>query len=152
VRICTTTSPNLNVGFVDFAGTDWACAARAEFADLANESRQPKVPAYLAKDPASWDGTRTPLPDDVSNPGGGIIVTRDVLNALQARKNRAGEPTADDEQGSGAKINTGVNGTGGEGSLSQPLPDSVAYKRIAITGRDLAALEVRLTSKIHTIR
>jgi hypothetical protein len=107
---------------------------------------------YKLNDAASWDGTRTPLPDDVSNSGGPVIVTKQLLDALKALKNSASQPTGDEQSSGGGQINTGANGTGRQGSLSQPVPDGDAYQRVAVTGAALTALQVRIQSKITTIR
>lgn len=88
-----------------------------------------------------------PLPDDQTPSG--VVYGHDI-KGINARKGAAGEPTGD-EGSTGGPVNTGASGTGRQASLGQPVPDAVAMG-VAITARDIQAIQIRLDSKINVIR
>jgi hypothetical protein len=104
------------------------------------------------KDPRMPDrngNIRTPLPDDVSNTTSGVITAQD-LKGLLARLGSRITPTGEESRGGGA-VNTGANGTGKLGSQATFTDDSVSTT-VSISARDLAALAIRLTSKMNVRR
>jgi len=110
----------------------------------ANEAEQLKLVDYGG----------TPVPEDVDNGGSGPhYVTRDMINAIAARKGAKGQPTPDDAgDTSTGPINTGADGTGKLGSLSQPINgDETASRVHTVTAADKIALQARITSKITLI-
>ncbi len=111
-----------------------------------NGSMHQQAGDYLNKP----DGT--PLPDDMGNSSGPTIVTQDMLNALKAMKGSASQPTGDDQGTGGGPINTGVKGTGGKASVSEPVRDSEVSTNVAVTARDLQDLQARILSKIQIVR
>lgn len=87
-----------------------------------------------------------PLPDDQTPSG--VVYGHDI-KGINARKGAAGEPTGD-EGSTGGAVNTGANGTGRQASLGQPVPDAVTG--VAVTARDIQAIQIRLESRINVIR
>lgn len=90
---------------------------------------------------------QTPVPDDMSN-SGPTIVTKDDVKGIKARKNKTGEPV-EENSGSTGPVNTGANGTGRAGSLSQPAGDRV-NGAVRATAEDMRAMEVRINARINT--
>lgn len=98
---------------------------------------------------AQLNQIRDPVPDGMDQ-GGTPHVTGGMIDAIGKMRRAKGDPVPDDETSSsgGGPVNTGVNGTGRTGSQSQPSPVSDAVTRRVVTGRDLAALRVRLEQNV----
>ena len=93
-----------------------------------------------------YDPAGEPLPDDVKS-GGTPVVTKDTIKGIKARKGGAGEPE-EESAGSTGPVNTGAQGTGKFGSLSQPTAESAAGTRV--TTFDAKGIQTRIESRINT--
>ena len=88
-----------------------------------------------------------PVPDDVGTGSSGIVTVTDI-KGIKARKNKAGEPVEEDS-GSTGPVNTGANGAGKLGSLSQPAGDETR-SAVRVTSEDMWAMQVRINARINT--
>lgn len=97
----------------------------------------------------TYDPKGTPLPDDAGTSSGTTVVTRNDLRGLNARKSRTSEPSQDETSGAGGPVNTGANGTGKAGSLSQPVADSLGASAPSLDSA-LETIRIKVESKINT--
>jgi hypothetical protein len=93
-----------------------------------------------------YDPAGQPVPDDVRS-SGKPVVTKDTAKGIDARKGGNRTP-AEDSSGSTGPVNTGANGTGKFGSLSQPAGDRVSGARV--TTFDANGIQTRIESRINT--
>jgi len=93
-----------------------------------------------------YDPAGQPVPDDVRS-SGRPVVTKDTAKGIDARKGGNRTPT-EESSGSTGPVNTGANGTGKFGSLSQPAGESVSGTRV--TTFDANGIQTRIESRINT--
>ncbi|MGV3664375.1 MAG: hypothetical protein ACO1TE_29655 [Prosthecobacter sp.] len=93
---------------------------------------------------------KTPTPDGEDS-GGTAVVTKDTIRGILARKNSTSEPAQGEGGSSGGPVNTGANGTGKSGSLSQPVADSIGNGSVSVDAA-LETIRVKVESKINTGR
>jgi hypothetical protein len=89
------------------------------------------------------NGTPNPEAPDSGPPR---VITRDMLNGIAARKGSKGEPNPEGENSSGGPIDQTKTGRGGNSPAGQPVMDA-DVTGVAVTGRDISALRIRLESK-----
>lgn len=96
-----------------------------------------------------YDPKGTPLPDDVGSSSGPTVVTKNDVRGFLARKNSTSEPAQDDTNSGGGPVNTGANGTGKSGSLSQPAGDFIENAGANLEAAR-EAIRIKIESKINT--
>ncbi len=96
---------------------------------------------------STGSGAKTPTPDD-NGDSGTTVVTKNDFRGINAKKNGTSEPSQD-EAGSGGALNTGANGTGKTGSLSQPVADAVGAASLNVS-EAAETIRVKIESKINT--